>query len=75
MLDLERASCGLWLIERDILDLKRPCFCIWIIERGMLHLKRASFNKGLMERGKLHCTHLPVMAYRTRNITLKARLI
>ena len=53
MLHLERASCGLWLIERGMLHLKRACFSIWFIEREILYLKRASCGLWLIERGIL----------------------
>ena len=45
MLHLERASCGLPLIERGVLHLERACFCL--MERGMLHLKSLALVYGI----------------------------
>ena len=45
--NLERDSCGLWLIERGMLHLERDSCGLWLIELGMLHLKRACCGLGL----------------------------
>ena len=67
---MKRASCGLWVIERDLLHLERflwfmtyrtrniilkcACFGIWLIQRGTLHLKRATYGLWLTELGILY---------------------
>ena len=90
ILHLERASGGLWNTEQGMLHLKRSCFGIWLTERGILHIiyyvhaspwlltfftTIVAFRAQSRLVGPIFETRLfRFMAYRTKNVTFKARL-